>query len=142
MIKAVFDTNIFVSAILRPNSITAELINLASKGHFELCISSQIINELDTVLHCPRIQKKYKLPEETINVYLGFILETSVNVGHVPELFVVPNDPKDNHIVSTALVCKADYLVTGDKAHVLSLGKVETVKIVSVRDFYEVGKEK
>jgi len=84
MIKAVFDTNIFVSAILRPRSITAELIKLANKGNFELCVSTQIIDELDRVLHYPRIQKKYKLDDETINVFVGFLLETTLNVGHVP----------------------------------------------------------
>ena len=36
MTKAVFDTNVFVSAILRPQGLPAKLLELAIQGRFEL----------------------------------------------------------------------------------------------------------
>ncbi len=138
MIKAVFDTNIFVIAIIRPQGLPAKLVDLATQGRFELFISNQIIDELAKVLSYPRIKKKYGLDDETGEVFIGFLLKTCPNVGQVPELYVVPNDPKDNPVVSTALACEADFLVTGDKAHILSLGDIGTLKIVSAKAFADM----
>ncbi len=43
-------------------------------------------------------------------------------------------DPADNLILATAIAGLAELLVTGDKKHLLSLGKVEAVSIVTVND--------
>jgi predicted nucleic acid-binding protein len=48
----------------------------------------------------------------------------------------VPDDPKDDAIVQTALTAKADYLVTADAA-IIQLGKVQDVEILSVAHFEE-----
>ena len=135
MIKVVFDTNIFVSAIILPRSLPARLLDMAAQRCFELIVSTQIIDELSQVLAFPKIRAKYGIDDETADVFIGFLLKTCGNVGQVPELYVVPNDPKDNPVVSTALSAKADYLVTGDKAHILSLGDIGELKIVSLKTF-------
>ncbi len=138
MINAVFDTNIFVSAIIRPEGLPARLLDMATQGRFELVISNQIIDELSHVLVYPRIKAKYSIDDETADVFIGFLLKTCRNVGQVPELYVVPNDPKDNPVVSTALACEADFLVTGDKAHIMSLGDIGKLKIVSAKNFADM----
>jgi putative PIN family toxin of toxin-antitoxin system len=138
MIKAVFDTNIFVSAIIRPQGLPARLVDMATQGRFELFISTQIIDELVSVLAYPRIKQKYRLEDEIAEVFIGFLLKTCPNIGQAPELYVVPNDPKDNPVVSTALACDADFLVTGDKAHILSLGDIGRLKIVTVKVFADM----
>ena len=138
MIKAVFDTNIFVSAIIRPQGLPAKLVDMATQGRFELIVSTQIIDELEQVLRYPRIKKKYHLDDEISDVFIGFLLKTCPNIGHVPELYVVPNDPKDNPVVSTALACNADFLVTGDKLHILSLGDIGKLKVVSAKEFADM----
>ncbi len=43
-------------------------------------------------------------------------------------------DPKDNPILAAALAGKADLIVSGDKKHVLALGAVEGIPIVTARD--------
>lgn len=47
-------------------------------------------------------------------------------------------DPDDIPILATAIVGGADYLVTGDKRALLSLGKVEAVQIISARRFADL----
>ena len=145
MIKAVFDTNTFVSAILQPKGIPSKLLEIAMTAEecpFEIYISGQIIDEISRVLSYQRIKKKYKLSDERVNVFIGLVIEACKNVGYVPELYIVPSDPDDSYIVSTAIAIEADYLVSGDKAHVLPLKEVEGTKVVSVRDFFELVKEK
>jgi hypothetical protein len=46
----------------------------------------------------------------------------------------VSPDPADNFLLAMAEVGKADYLVTGDGKHVLSLGRHGRTRIVTVRE--------
>ena len=43
-------------------------------------------------------------------------------------------DPKDNPILAAAMAGKADLIVSGDKKHMLALGEVENIPIVTARD--------
>lgn len=43
-------------------------------------------------------------------------------------------DPDDTPILATAIAGGAQYLVTGDKSHLLSLVKAESVRIVTARE--------
>ena len=44
------------------------------------------------------------------------------------------SDPKDNPILAAAIAGKADLIVSGDKRHMLALGHVEGIPIVTARD--------
>ena len=56
----------------------------------------------------------------------------------LPRLQAVPADPKDDMVVATAVAAKAEYLVTGDRKHLLSLGTYEGIQIVTPREFLEL----
>ncbi len=45
------------------------------------------------------------------------------------------SDPDDEKFIECAVAASADYLVTGDKAHLLSVKEAAGVPIVSVADF-------
>jgi predicted nucleic acid-binding protein len=67
--------------------------------------------------------------------YRGDLLAVAELVGELPEIDAVPNEPKDNTVVATAVAGKADYLVTADRAHLLPLGEYRGVRMVSPRAF-------
>ena len=48
---------------------------------------------------------------------------------------VFASDPKDQMFLECADAAKADYLVTGDRSHVLPLSRVGDTKILTVSDF-------
>jgi predicted nucleic acid-binding protein len=58
--------------------------------------------------------------------------------GKLPAIRAVWDDPKDDVIVASAVAARTDYLVAGDRRHLLPLGSYEGVRIVSVRDFVEL----
>ena len=58
--------------------------------------------------------------------------------AELPKLRAVPGDPKDDMVVATAVATTAEYLVTGDRKHLLSLGTYEGIQIVTPRDFLEL----
>lgn len=43
-------------------------------------------------------------------------------------------DPKDNLILATAIAAQADLIVSGDKRHVLALGDVDGIPVVTARE--------
>nr|VFJ76030.1 MAG: putative toxin-antitoxin system toxin component, PIN family [Candidatus Kentron sp. FW] len=47
-------------------------------------------------------------------------------------------DPKDNKFIDVAVAGKADYIISGDKRHLLLFGKVEGIPILSVNDFVQM----
>lgn len=46
-------------------------------------------------------------------------------------------DPQDNIILATAIAGDADFIVTSDKRHLLSLDAVAGIKIVTARQVIE-----
>ena len=84
----------------------------------------------------PRAGRGYT-PEEVAR-YCRDLLAVAELVGELPEIDAAPNDPKDNPVVATAVAGKADYLVTGDRAHHLPLGEYRGVRMVSPRAFHEL----
>ena len=53
-----------------------------------------------------------------------------------PEVDLSP-DPKDNLILAAAVAGMANLIVSGDKKHMLVLGKVEGIPVVTAREALE-----
>jgi len=60
MIRAVLDTNVLVSAFIRPGGTQHQIIEKAARRKFDLILSPMILTELNKVLHYLRLQKKYR----------------------------------------------------------------------------------
>ena len=54
----------------------------------------------------------------------------------LPDVDLSP-DPSDNPILAAAIVGKADLIVSGDKKHVLSVGSVRGIPVVTARQAIE-----
>jgi putative PIN family toxin of toxin-antitoxin system len=74
------------------------------------------------------------LPQDRIEELTEAILDITEIIPVTGELENIITDPKDNPIIETALLAKADFLVTGDK-HILALRKYRNVQIITVGQF-------
>ena len=137
MTRAVLDSSVLVSAFLKPDSVPAMLLARAREGAFLLCLSSYIVEETASVLSRPRSRLGWSFRPEEIARFCHGLMAVAEIAGELPEIDAVPDDPKDNPIVATAIVARAHYLVTGDRAHLLPLGTYEGIRIVSPRAFLE-----
>ena len=128
--KAVFDTNIFISAFAIPRSRAEVAILKAAEGDVQLVISRDIVHETLEVL----ARKFDRNPEELarIAVYLSELAEV---VTPRRRLKVLDDDP-DNRILECAVAGKAEVIVTGDQA-MLRLGAYRGIRILSLKDFLE-----
>ena len=112
-VKAVLDTNIWVSALLNPTGYPARLIKAFEKGLLEVVISEPILTEIADVLSRPRIRKKYGVTASEIHELLVLIEQRSEHVLICGDVSIC-RDKDDDLIIETALKGKADYIVTRD----------------------------
>ena len=112
MIKAVVDTNVLVSALLKPSGLPAQL--LLHTTPFTLVTSEEILAELQRVLHYPRIRQRYRLSEQLINDYLSTLRADSEVVQSTHPVQGVSQDPDDDKFLACAVSAGASYLVSGD----------------------------
>ena len=128
--KAVFDTNIFVSALAIPGGQAERAIDLVLEARVNLCISKEIIHDVLGVL----AQKFSKGPEELSRTAV-FLSELAELVVTRKKLAVLDDEP-DNRILECAATGRADVIVTGDRA-MLNLKKYQEIRILSLRQFLD-----
>lgn len=128
--KAVFDTNIFISAIALSGSRAEAAILKVVAGDVRLAISREIIHEVLAVL----ARKFDRNAEELarVAVYLSDLAEVVTPRRRIKIL----TDEPDNRILECAVAGKADMIVTGDKA-MLALGAYRGIRIISLKEFLE-----
>lgn len=129
--KVVFDTNIYVSAIIFGGN-PRQCLELARDKEIELFSSKQILLEL-----AQKLQEKFKWNKaETEEVIQG--LSVFVKLIEPKMRITVIEDKADNRILEAALEAKADYVISGDKKHLLSLKKFKNISIVSSKEFLDM----
>ena len=77
MLRAVIDTNVWVSALLNPKGYPALVLDAFRDGRVEPILSSPLIDELIDVGSRPRIVKKYQISTDEVAAYVALIIERS-----------------------------------------------------------------
>jgi len=112
-VKAVVDTNIWVSSLLNPFGFPARLRRTFEEGLFHIVISPPMVEELIDVLSRPRIRNRYDITEEDIEELLLLIEDRAESVlisGNIN----ICRDSDDDFVIETAIKGQAKYLVTRD----------------------------
>jgi len=125
------DTNVLVSAFLKPQSNPAKILRLILQGNINIVINAYILLEYYEVLTRP----KFDINPEDIRITLSLFREKGINALPSDESFHLP-DSDDEPFLEAALVTCADAIVTGNKRHFpenLCKGQV----VMSPREFLE-----
>ena len=139
MHRAVLDSSVLISAFLTPGGVPDRLLDAAERGDFLLCLSAEILAETASALVGNRkLRARYGFDQAATEAFCDGLEATAEMVGNLPSLRAVPNDPKDDMVVATAVAAKARFLVTGDRKHLLSLGSYQGIRIVAPREFLEL----
>ena len=132
--RAVFDTNVFVSASLskNANSPTRELLERWKRNEFILLVCNQIAKELIEIL-----SERGLTAEEIVDQISA--LARSAEWVIVPEEKIedLLSDPDDNVVVACAVEGAANYLVTYDPHFDTLGGNYRGIKIVKAIPFLE-----
>lgn len=128
--KAVFDTNILVSALVFPGGRGEAALWRIVKEQDQLIISRPILDELLGIL-----ARKFARDAEELAHAGVFLSELGTLVEPRQRLHVVKDDP-DNRILECAIAGRADVIVTGDKA-LLKLREYRDVRILSLQKYLD-----
>lgn len=134
------DTNLLASGFISPFSYPREIERRWRKGEFVLVTSFGIIEEVNRVLHLPRIQQKYHLTESDIQSFVLTLTHQGDCVAGKVVLKGVAPDPGDDKVISCAVEAQADFIVTGDK-RLQQLGEYQGIRIINAESFIRVLKE-
>lgn len=137
MYTVVLDTNVLLSALLFPAHAPGIVYDRVKQGAIRLYISDFILEEMKRVL-----VEKFKLDASVVELHLRRLRTVSVVISPRKYLRVIKTRADDNRILECALEARADFLVTGDKKHILPLGKIGDTRILSPAEFLKICKVK
>ena len=132
--RVILDTNILIGALITKGSPPDRLYRAWLRGELELVTSAAQLCELTNVLARPRLQEF--LDADEASVIVQNIGTRALILDELPRVDMSP-DPKDNPILAAAISGRVDLIVSGDKKHMLALGEVEGIPIVTAREALE-----
>lgn len=139
-LRAVIDTNLFVSGLFSRDSVSARLqahwINL----DFILVTSIDIIKEVNRVLHYPRIQERFNPKDETLKRFFRLIFRKAVITKDTYKTDRITDDPTDNKFLACAMEGKANYIVSRDP-HLRNIKHFQGIQIIDATSFIDRIKE-
>jgi putative PIN family toxin of toxin-antitoxin system len=127
-VRVVFDTNIFISALVFPGGQAEKALFRVIENRDQLLISRPIVEEVLDVL----ARKFGREPDELARVAV-LLAEIGELVTPRQRVRVLADDP-DNRILECAAAGRAEQIVSGDRK-LVQLGNFGTARIVSLR-FY------
>jgi len=130
-LRLVIDTNILVSAALKPEGLQRTVLVLAMTRPARLYISQAILEEYREVL----ARREFKIRRGLRQQLLQLIKNRGQLVDPVRGLQLT-KDPDDNKFMECADAARADYLITGNQRHFPRFWK--KTKIITSREFISI----
>ena len=126
--RIILDSNIFVSALISPVGAPGRVYSMTQREPIRLVTSAAQLEEMRRVFGRPALRSRIAVREvEGLFTRIGQIADVAIN----PPAVDFSDDPDDNLILAAAIAGRADLIVSGDKKHMLSLGQVEGIPIIT-----------
>ena len=130
-LRLVIDTNVLVSAVLKPDGLQRTVFLLATTKPARWYVSGPIMEEYAVVLARPELKIRKSLRLQVMQLIKNHTY--SVTPSGLPQL---TTDPDDNIFLECVNAARADYLVTGDQRHFPRFWK--KTKIINSREFLDI----
>jgi putative PIN family toxin of toxin-antitoxin system len=127
-VKVVFDTNVYVSALVLPGSRADDALQRIVSGRDQLLLSRAILAELLDVL-----ARKFSRDAEELSRVAVFLDELGTMIETTSTIEDLADDP-DNRILECAIDGGAECVVTGDSA-MLALKTWRGIRIMSLAGY-------
>ncbi len=127
-LRLVLDTNIVVSAALKPSGLPRTVLLIALTRPARLYVSPPILAEYRDVLFRPELRIRKALCRQFLD-----LLRNRAHLIFPSRRIQAASDPADNIFLECADAARADYLITGNPRHFPPFWKQS--KIISPRQF-------
>lgn len=132
-IAVVFDTNILISARLSPRGSPFSCLAEARRGAVESVTCEDILDEFQE-----KLEQKFGYSAARARDAVEEVRSISRPVTITNTLQAISQDPDDNMVLECAVIGGADYIVSGDKRHLLVLGSYQNIPIVTAAQFLAI----
>lgn len=126
----VCDSHVLISALLFPGGSPDKVFQRILSGRLDHATSPEILTEIEGVL-----TRKFSKLQERIPELLDLIASVSTLVYPKMRIQHIKADPPDNRILECAVSAEAQFLVSGDRKHMLPLRTFRGIHIVSPSEF-------
>lgn len=110
--RVVLDTNILISACLKPGGLEAQVVSMVRSGRIEACVTPEVLTEYRDVL----LREKFRAVRERAEQLLAAFEACAVAVPP-GEPVAAASDEDDNRFLECAASGNAAYLITGNLRH-------------------------
>lgn len=131
-LKVVIDTNVYISGLNFAGK-PGEILELLIKGEIEVYITSFILGEVERIL-----RERFEWSEGQVQRISDRIKEKTIQVRPKVTVSVIREKDDDNRILECAREGRVQYLVSGDKKHLLPLKEYQGIKIISPTEFLKL----
>ena len=128
--RLVLDTNILLSALVVRGTPPGRLYDLWRQRRFELAACERQLDELNQVSRRPFFRARLR-PYE-VGTMINQVRREAMMCDPLPQVERSP-DSDDDFLLAVAQAAGADFLVTGDRSDLLSLGHRGGTRIVTAR---------
>ena len=130
-LRLVMDTNVVVSAALKPQGLQRTVILLALTKLSSWYVTDAVLSEYAAVLARPELKIRKNLRQQLLQ-----LIKNQTRVVVPSRLPQVTADPADNIFVECADAARADYLITGNERHFPKFWK--SAKVINSREFLNI----
>jgi len=126
--RVVFDSNIFISALVIPGCQAEKAIFKLIDSQDFLILSKPVIDEILSVL-----ARKFGRDREAVSRVAVYLAGLGEIIHPIRGIKILKDDP-DNRILECAISGKADMIVAGDK-QMLALKEYKGIKIITLKEY-------
>ena len=133
--RVILDSNVLLSALIRRDSVPGRIFEAWHEKRFDLLTHELQLEELRTVTRRPAFRAFFR--PAVAGRLINQLRERAEILAYLPPTRR-SNDPLDDFLLGICEAGDADYLVSGDKAGLLSLVRHRRTSIVTARRFLDV----
>jgi putative PIN family toxin of toxin-antitoxin system len=130
-LRLVIDTNILVSAALKPDGLQRTVLVLAITKPARLYVTNAILMEYREVLARTEFKIRRGLQQQLLQ-----LVGNHAQLAKSAPAMQVANDPGDNKFLECADAARADYLITGNQRHFPKYWK--RTKVITSSEFISI----
>ena len=131
--RAVYDTMIFYQWAVLPAGRQHGTVRALYDGRIRLCLSRDLVSEVRDLLARPNIRARAPhLTDQRVADVLAAAGKFADWIPDVPNVFTIPEHPKDDHLFNLAIEAKADYLMTFE-TRLLEMNKAKSAPARQLR---------
>jgi uncharacterized protein len=131
LVRVVLDTNVLISACLKPDGLEARVAGMAVARKLDACVTDEILAEYKDVLG----REKFRAWRDESDALLRALAQSTVYVVRGAPIHA-SNDDDDNRFLECAAASGAAFLITGNLRHYPPAWGC--TQVVNARGFFDV----